>query len=365
MPARRYPAVRLNGPVRVVFLTLDGLPWRHVGPVLTPNLEALIEAGGAAAHGGLAEIPATTYPNHRTFATGRRIDEHGTRVNDERATLDASPTIFDVCAAHGVSVEAVVGDHHLVDVIGASRADARWPPGGVWPVGTALDEYGYATDDAVLEHLLPAAERRPTVLVGQLNDPDTAGHVFGSDTDAAHERYHATDRALGHIVDSLRTEWDDLVLLVVSDHDHEMISAPPTDLRAEAENAGVPATVHEDGSAALVLGGDDLGRWLTGRALDPDDPGILGTMAVTGGWIVWPRAGGWYAPATLDGMLAGIHGSPRTETQLAVVSGGHPMAGALAAVFGDGIRPNARDWAPTIASLLDVPMPSATGRALV
>ena len=87
----------------------------------------------------------------------------------------------------------------------------------------------------MLAHLLPAIERRPDLLVAHLNDPDTAGHVFGCDTDAAHQRYHLTDHAVGHVVDALRVEWDDLVLIVVSDHDHEMITSPPTDLRADAD----------------------------------------------------------------------------------------------------------------------------------
>lgn len=349
-----------------MFLILDGMPWRHVDAHVTPNLEALVEAGAAAPGGGLAELTATTYPNHRTFATGMRVREHRLRVNDDRHLVDATtPTLFDVCAQAGIASEAILGDHHLIDVMGAGRADVHWPPLGVLPEGTAVDEYGYATDDAVLEHLLPAAERRPALLVAHLNDPDTAGHVFGCDTDAAHERYHATDRALGHVVDSLRTGWDDLVLVVVSDHDHEMIGAAPTDLRAQAAAAGVDATVREDGSAAIVFGGDDVGRWLTGRVGDRRDAGVEGMLGVDDGWIVWPSPGGWYAPAEYEGLLAGIHGSPRTEAQVAVVSGGHPAAGALAAVLADGVRPNARDWAPTIASLLGAPMPTATGRPLV
>ena len=114
-----------------------------------------------------------------------------------------------------------------------------------------------------------------------------------------------------------------------------------------------------------MLGGPDVGRWLSGRVGDRADTGVHGFMSIDGGWVVWPDPGGWYAPREFDGLLAGIHGSPRTETQVAVVSGGHPAAGALAANFADGVRPSACDWAPTIATLLGVQMPTATGRSLI
>jgi hypothetical protein len=227
-----------------------------------------------------------------------------------------------------------------------------------------VDEYGYPTDEAVLEQLVPAIERGAPLIIGHLNDPDTAGHVLGCDTAAAHERYHATDRVVGHVVDALRTGWDDLVLFVVSDHDHEMVTDDPTDLREALAEAGVDAQVHEDGSVAVLLGGGDLGRWIAGRIADQDDRTVQGAVPIDGGWTVWPAAGGWYAPASFTGLIAGMHGSPRTQTQVAVVSGGHPAAGAIAATFADGVRPTGRDWAPTIASLLGVTMPGATGRSL-
>jgi hypothetical protein len=355
----------LNGLVRVVFLILDGLPVRHVGNDWTPHLAALIAEGGAAPGGGLAEMTAATYPNHRTFATGMGTEEHGMRVNDDRHHPGPEPTIFDVCRAYGISVEAVLGDHHLVSVMGADRADRHWPLSGKLPEGAIADEYGYATDRVVLAELLPAIERGPQLLVAHLNDPDTAGHVLGSDTEAAHLRYRATDVVLGEVVDALRPSWDDLVLIVVSDHDHEMLTVPPTDVRLEAAAAGIEAQVHEEGSAALVLGDAPLGAWLAARAADPADDGVEGLLTVEGGWIVWPTAGGWYGPTELDGIVADVHGSPRTQAQVAVVAGGHPQAERLAAAISDGDRPNAKDWAPTIAALLGVPMPSASGRSLV
>ena len=60
----------------------------------------------------------------------------------------------------------------------------------------------------------------------------------------------------------------------------------------------------------------------------------------------------------------GTHGSPRTRTQVAVVTGGHPAATRLAP------RTSARtvsavDWAPTIATLLELELSHASGRSMI
>ena len=204
------------------------------------------------------------------------------------------PTIFEVCERAGLSTEAVFGDQKLVAVMGAAAAGSHWPPDGVLPEHTATDEYGYATDAAVLEHLVPAIGRAPDLLVAHLNDPDTAGHVFGCDTDAARQRYHATDAALGHVVDALRELWDDLVLIVVSDHDHEMIGAPPTDLRTDAAAAGVDTSITEDGSAAVVARrrrGRQRG-WPAGPPTPSMSVSRGSSRSTVAGWSGRHRAGG-------------------------------------------------------------------------
>jgi hypothetical protein len=77
----------------------------------------------------------------------------------------------------------------------------------------------------------------------------------------------------------------------------------------------------------------------------------------------------WSVPGRTFGFVEletepGTHGSPRTRTQVAVVTGGHPAAAGLARAA--SAHPvSALDWAPTIASLLDLALPHATGRSLI
>jgi len=60
----------------------------------------------------------------------------------------------------------------------------------------------------------------------------------------------------------------------------------------------------------------------------------------------------------------GTHGGPRTRTQVAVVTGGHPAAARVAQAAASG-PVTALEWAPTIAALLALPFTHGRGRALV
>ena len=54
----------------------------------------------------------------------------------------------------------------------------------------------------------------------------------------------------------------------------------------------------------------------------------------------------------------------RFSTQISVVSTTNPVVEQLARSL-NGALVHAADWAPTIAALLEMPLPSATGRTLV
>src|SRR5206468_2539608 len=159
---------------------------------VTPVLAGLAAEGGSAV--GRAVMTSSTYPNHATFATGVGPVGHGILANwvvrdgRPRATWrlgPAAPTLFDAARAAGRSSAAVFGDHHLVGIMGAGAADEHWPVDGAKPDGLPVDEHGYVYDDTVLEHLVPLLERSdcPDLVVGHLNEPDTAAHVHGPESD--------------------------------------------------------------------------------------------------------------------------------------------------------------------------------------
>lgn len=338
---------------RVVFVIVDALPLRHVNADVTPTLAALAREGSTST--GRAVMTSATYPNHATFATGVDPIEHGLLANwivhEERPRPayhvgPAVPTIFDACRAAGRSSAAVVGDQHLIGVMGAKAADSHWPPGGELPEGIARDAHGYAADHEVLPRLLDVLEGdRPDLVVGHLNEPDTYAHVHGPDSDAALDSYRRADAAIAAVVEALRPTWDQTALIVVSDHDQEDVW-DELELHAIADAAGASVLCLPEGSAAIAWGDDESGgAWLDGV------PGIAGHREVREGVrLVWSDPGHAFrppAPFRQDPADRGMHGGVRTRAQVAISAGGAPLPVLPRQI-------DAAEWAGRVTDLLGI-----------
>ncbi len=159
--------------------------------------------------------------------------------------------------------------------------------------------------------------------------------MYGPDSDAALECYRDTDALLLQIREQL--DWDDTVWIIVSDHDQEPLDdRPPIDLRAEFARRGLDLFALPEGSATVICGAGarDARQWLT------DVDGVEGTAPfhVTDPALECCLA--WSSPGRAFGFEEmgterGTHGGPRTRTQVAVVTGGHPLVTPLAAAVAD------------------------------
>jgi hypothetical protein len=325
-----------------------------------PELAELARQGAWCRAGAIGVVPTSTYPNHATFVTGVTPAEHGIIANElpagegtvpswERGV--SVPTLFDSMTAAGRRSAGVFGDHHLVGVTGATAATFHWPTDGVAD-NVACDVLGYAKDEETVARIGQAIDTGAELVVAQLNEPDTAAHLFGPDSDEALDRYRRTDAYLGALVESLRSEWDDWVIIVVSDHSQEEVTHPePIDLRLEAESRGLGGLVFDDGAVA-VLAGEMAQRsdWLA-EVTGIESVGRLDTDTV----LAFSEGGRWFSSFAYP--VRGVHGTSRTEAQIAVVAGGHPGCRDLAAHLASG-RPHSTWWAPAIAQLLDVDAPA-------
>jgi hypothetical protein len=350
---------------RVVLLVLDGFPNRHLTADVAPTLSELARDGGRAVDGGIAVMTSATYPNHASFVTGVDVDSHGLYANDvaiggELQLVDrvgpAKPTIFDALKVAGRTSSCVVGDHHLIGAMAATKAAHHWPPNGERPDEGPYDVLGYVADDVTVLRIIEAIETRPDFLFAHLNEPDTAGHVFGPDKPRAIDVYSATDGRVAAIVAALEPAWADTVLMVVSDHDMEAALDPqPVDLVALAAAAGCRATAVHEGSGAALVDDDRFDtEWLQ------HSDGVESWRELRPGLVVLNAAEGrWFGAIPIRG-LRGVHGGERTRAQLAVVAGGHPAVRAISDALQQR-RPNAVDWPTTAAALLDAELKHATG----
>jgi predicted AlkP superfamily pyrophosphatase or phosphodiesterase len=366
----------MAAPSRVALLSLDSINPDLLSPERTPHIWALARAGSVAPDGGRADVPSVTYVSHATLLTGRRNFGHGVTSNLAGhpragvvpgwagATRVQSPSLFEACQATGVRSAAVFGDQYLHRILGAEAADESWPPGGVLPAGAAADPNGYAANAAIRPHLLRiAADTRNRFVFGHINEPDTWGHRFGPrhpDTLAA---YTAADRLVGEVIDALRPDWERTLVAVVSDHGMEPVgAAPPIDLLAHPAVLEVAVEVVEEGGCALLrlragVSSADAGGVVVGV------PGIAGWRSLTSEiLLVEGEPGARFATGPGKGP-AGLHGGPGTTWTMAVVGGGHPSVERVVRAVRES-PPHIADWAPTIAAVLNVPLPEANGRDL-
>ncbi len=362
---------------RVLLLALDGFPHTAVTAERTPVLQALAAAGGRAPRGGIAALPATTYPGFASLLTGCEPARHRVRTTSHRQGAVpgwagrrrvAVPTLAASAAAAGLGVAAVLGDHHLHRVLRLGSL-TRWPAGGHLPDGTSLDAHGYPTNAAVREPLLEvAAEPGWRFLFAHLNEVDTLGHDLGPEDPATVLAQRATDVVVGEVLEALRAGragragWSRTLVVVVSDHGMEATVAQPR-IRLDPTDRRLAPWIEDaigDGGAA----------WAHVRSgLDPAAAGArLGELDGVGGWsaegrrrlLLTAQAGRSFGAR--EG--GGVHGGPGTAATVAIVGGGHPAVAQLARSIASR-PPRLADWAPTIASILGVALPGRDGADLL
>jgi len=335
--------------VAVVLVILDGVGARRVRADTMPTLHTLATSGAWRPDGSEAVLCSATYPNILTLVTGSTPAQHRVFANPlfgHEFTAGAhTQTVFE--RASTCTSEFVVGDQYLIDVAKARTAGRHWPPEGVLPASAGVDDFGYATDAQVLPHAVAAAERAPDLLVVHFNGPDTASHLHGPDSPEAIESYRTVDAALAGFIDSLRPRWDELLVLIASDHDQEPIDDDRRiDLAGLAAARGVEAGVFHEGTAAVVVGRDACDdRWLSGV------PGVEGSwLCEPGVRVIASAPHHWFAAPGYPSRGGG-HGGPRTRDQVAVATGGHPMVAQIAQVWRHR-RPAAQDWAGLVLAAL-------------
>ena len=333
--------------MRILFLILDAFDPVRLSPHLTPNLWRWANADGAATGTGQAVMAACTYPNHASFITGVPPSQHGIYVNHvirEGQVAGAwevgpqTPTLFD---RYGDEAIAILGDHHLVGVMGASAAASHWPPDGELPLDVELDLLGYPADEALLPQLLSGLADEARFTVGYLGSIDTHSHVFGPDSDEALDAYRLVDARIARIEAAL--DWDDMAIVVVSDHTQNTAEdLPGIDLRPVV---GADTILADEGSAILI-----------GAAIDPAAvmavDGVVGACGLDdGNTLAWCRPGRFFGPFDSP-ILRGVHGNEATRTQLAMVTGGHPNRHIAADMVNAEPVP-ATGWAGVLRAMLE------------
>jgi hypothetical protein len=403
------PAVA--GP-HVYVIVIDGLPPHLATREHMPQLFATLdsEPGRSSSFPKVRGVmPARTNPNHASLLTGTYPAAHGITGNafwnralrEPVAKLDAAElleveSLFTVAERAGTDLITFAAfakpklARLFAGVPGRQRPpDTLWSP--TWAPETARDPAtGYTRDvDTMAAALRAMARDEPDLAVVNLADVDRTAHGHGIDSPECHEAVAGADRSLGRLVEHLKAlgRWQRSVVFVTSDHGFQRASMAGSviDLapRLEAEvrgvrfapDGGVGHLYAERLASDATALGDSAAAVGQAAAIARSMPGVAEVLARLPGTEVPPLDGvhadwhlghqrtgelllvaapGYQFANGADPALPGNHGRPEDADVPLFVTGG---SAAIVGVKNGAEPPAIVDVAPTIASLLGLPLP--------
>ncbi|MFM9105783.1 MAG: hypothetical protein ACKOWF_03705, partial [Chloroflexota bacterium] len=134
------------------------------------------------------------------------------------------------------------------------------------------------------------------------------------------------------------------------------------DLMAQPGIDALLAGVMDEGGSALALLREGVSAGEAGAAMLAV-PGVAAWRETSPGVLLLEAEPGRVFSRLAAPVHAGDHGGPGTARTTAIVGGGHPAAARIGArVASEPV--SLGDWAPTIAGLLGLSLPTAEGRDL-
>ncbi|MDY7526250.1 ectonucleotide pyrophosphatase/phosphodiesterase [Sphingomonas sp. 10B4] len=383
-----------------------------------PRLQALAE-DGVEARAVINVAPTLTYPNHTTLMTGVAPAVHGIIANqrfDPEGVLRNSvywyareiavPTLWDAVHRSGGKVANV----YWPVAVGSRSIDINFPElwaGGQskdWPLIAAvsnveaLDPADRHAPRAALERLIAPttagdsarvdlalslfAHEHPSLLTVHLVSLDETQHHLGIRSNEKRRAIDALDTMVGRLIDGARAVDRTVRFVIVSDHGQVPLSYEVnlgtllTGAGLTTTGSGWRAAIWNVDSAYLVIRtGDKAAQAAAMQALtryaansssaidrivpmdrpipDRADGHIAAMVFFKAGYAAGnTTTGPLITPAKNRGQHGGSPDDPGLRSMFIAQGAGVPKRGSLGIV-------DMRAIAPTVAKMLDVPMPSA------
>ncbi len=242
-------------PSHMLLVSIDGLAWQRLGPVLPrlPVLRGLVESG---ASGPLQSVfPSMTWAAHASIATGRNPGGHGVlgnryydRQHDDLvetwqrdATILRAPAVWQVAKAAGWSTAALLWpqtsraqglDWQVPEVYGQRNFESGSTPGllsqlqsqvglPVGHIGKLGSDEAFLLDSWVRDAAVWLVEtKKPRLALVHFLSVDTFSHSWGPGAVEPRWGLELVDRYLGDVLAAYQRAGlrDKLVVCVVSDH---------------------------------------------------------------------------------------------------------------------------------------------------
>lgn len=248
-PAEQRPPV-------TILVSIDGFRADYRARGVTPNLNALADAGISAAM--RPSFPSVTFPNHWTLVTGLRPDRHGVvgnRMEDARRPGE----IFTMATEDSFWWDTAEPLWITAEKAGIRSATMFWPGenvafGGKRP--SDWQQYGHEVTnrqrvDAIIDWLRRPADTRPKFLTLYFDAVDSAGHKFGPDDARTTAVVGEVDAAIGRLRSELAGLGQPVNLVIVADHGMAPISADRV-IRLDRQLPAGSFTAIADGPYAAI-----------------------------------------------------------------------------------------------------------------
>lgn len=225
------PPAAVEAPRRtLILISIDGFRPDYLDRGHTPVLSQLAR-DGIRAEAMRSSFPSVTFPNHYTLVTGLRPDRHG-MVNNYMEDAEMPGKVFKLSDREVIADPRWWNEGEPIWVsaenAGIRTATLFWPGSEVEIRGRRPSDWtpydknlAYADRvDRVLGWLDRKDATRPGFMTLYFESVDSQGHSFGPDSAEVNTALGEVDKALGRLVDGLRSRGAEAAtdLVIVSDH---------------------------------------------------------------------------------------------------------------------------------------------------
>ena len=212
-----------------ILISIDGFKPDYLARGVTPNLNALADAGISAAM--RPSFPSITFPNHWTIVTGLRPDRNGIVGNKIEDPGHPGMT-FNMQSEEPFWWAQAEPIWITAEKAGIHSATMFWPGANVAFDGKRpqdWQQYGHEVSnrqrvDAIIDWLRRPADTRPAFFTLYFDAVDSAGHANGPDSPKTTAVVGEVDAAIGRLRSELTALGQPANFVIVADHGMAAIS---------------------------------------------------------------------------------------------------------------------------------------------
>ena len=245
----------------VILISFDGFRHDYMQRVDTPNFDH-IEENGIKAKSLKPIFPSFTFPNHYAIATGCYADKHKILGNEFITFLGEysyknKSTVQDA-KWYGAEPIWVTAEKNGIITATYFWVGSEAKIAGYYPTYYKNYQSGIGSEaktKQVVDWLELPIKERPKLICLYFNEPDHAGHVYGSDSHEVNDQIEISDNILGHLMDSLKELdiYESINFIIVSDHGMVDISEEKV---INIDDFNIPGTIHGKGPLMSVIDRD-------------------------------------------------------------------------------------------------------------